>query len=120
MQLSTLYLQKYTLLPFSSKIMFKIFFLNFLGYRCKVVHILLMYRSSHPEVFIGKGVLKISSKITGEHPCRSVISIKLLCNFIEIKFRHECSPVNLLYIFRTPFPKNTPGWLLLNVKHSHN
>ena len=27
--------------------------------------------------------------------------------------RHGCSPVNLLQIFRTPFSKNTPGWLLL-------
>ena len=35
-------------------------------------------RSSHPEVFLKKGVLKICSKFTGEHPCRSVISIKLL------------------------------------------
>ena len=26
-------------------------------------------RSSHPEVFLGKGVLKIYSKFTGEHPC---------------------------------------------------
>ena len=35
-------------------------------------------RSSPPEMFLGKGVLKICSKFTGEHPCRSVISIKLL------------------------------------------
>ena len=34
------------------------------------------------EVFLGKGVLKIYSIFTGEHPCRSVISMKLLCNFI--------------------------------------
>ena len=34
--------------------------------------------SSRPEVFLVKGVPKISSKCTGEHPCRSVISIKLL------------------------------------------
>ena len=40
--------------------------------------------SSPPEVFLGKGVLKICSKFTGEHPCQSVISIKLLINFIEI------------------------------------
>ena len=65
------------------------------------------------EVFLGKGGLKICSKFTGEHPCRSVISIKLLCNFIEITLRHGCSPVNLLHIFRTPFPKNTSGRLLL-------
>ena len=43
-------------------------------------------RSSHPEVFLGKGILKICSKFIGEHPCRSV---------------------------RTPFPKSTSGRLLL-------
>ena len=36
-----------------------------------------IFRSSHPEVFLEKGVLKICSKFTGEHPCRNVISIKL-------------------------------------------
>ena len=51
------------------------------------------YRSSYPEVFLGKGVLKICSTFTGEHPRQSTISIKLLC--------------------RTPFPRNTSGWLLL-------
>ena len=59
-------------------------------------------------MFLGKGVLKICSKFTGEHPCRNAISIKLLCNFIEIALRH----VNLLHIFRTPFPKNTSERLL--------
>ena len=73
------------------------------------------YRSSHPEVFLGKGVLKIYSKLIGEHPCRSVISIKLESNFIETALRHGCSPVNLLHIFRTLFLKNTPGWLLLTI-----
>ena len=66
-------------------------------------------RSSHPEVFFRKGVLKIGSTCTGEHPCRSVISIKLQRNFIEIALRHGCSPVNLQHIFRIPFPKNTFG-----------
>ena len=32
-------------------------------------------RSSRPEVFLRKGVLKICSKLTGENPCRSAISI---------------------------------------------
>ena len=49
--------------------------------------------------------MKIWSKFTGEHPCRSEISIKLLCNFIEITRRHGCPPVNLLHIFGTPFLK---------------
>ena len=57
--------------------------------------------------------LKRCSKFTGEHPCRSVISTKMLCNFIEIALRHVCSPVNLLHIFRTTFYKITSGGLLL-------
>ena len=40
-------------------------------------------RSSHPEVFLGKGVRQMCSKFTEEHRCR------------------------------TPFPKNTSEWLLL-------
>ena len=44
-------------------------------------------------------------------PGPSAMSIKLLCNFIEITLCHGCSLVNLLHIFRTP-PKNTSGLLL--------
>ena len=36
--------------------------------------------ATHIGFFLRKGILKISSKFTGEHPCRSLISIKLLCN----------------------------------------
>ena len=57
-------------------------------------------RSSLPVVFLRKGVLKICSKFTGEHPCRSAISIKLQSNFIEITLQGGYSPVNLLHIFR--------------------
>ena len=32
---------------------------------------------------------------------------------IEITPRHGCFPVNLLHILRTPFPKITPGGLIL-------
>ena len=78
-------------------------------------HRRLIIRSNHPEVFLEKGVPKICSKFTGEHPRRSVISIKMLCcNFIEITLRNRCSPVNLPYIFRTPFPRNASVSLLLN------
>ena len=84
-------------------------------------------KNSPSEVFLRKGVLKTCSKFTGEHQCRSAISIKLQSkatllkstllkiqsNFIEIALRHGCSPVNLLHIFRTPFSKNPSGGLLL-------
>ena len=42
------------------------------------------YRSSHTAEFLGKRVLKIFSKFTGEDLCRSSISIILQSNFIEI------------------------------------
>ena len=51
-------------------------------------------------MFLAKGVLKIC---------------KLQSNFIEISLWHECSPVSLLHIFRTPFHKNTHGGLLLQI-----
>ena len=36
-----------------------------------------------PKVFLGKGILKICSKFTGEHPCRSVISTKLFAILLK-------------------------------------
>ena len=47
-----------------------------------------------------KGILKICSKFIGEHTCRSVISIRMQSNF-------------MLHFFKTSFPKNTSGGLLL-------
>ena len=62
---------------------------------------------------LGKGVLKMCSKFTGEHLRRSVISIKLHKQLYWNHTWHGCSPVNLLHILRTPFPMNTSGRLLL-------
>ena len=92
-------------------------------YFCEALHLIssqstIIYpvsSSSRPEVFLGKGVLNICSKLTGGHLCRSAISIRLLCNFIEIALRHKCPPVDLLHIFRTPFRRNTSRCLLLNI-----
>ena len=54
----------------------------------------------------------IAKKDNQEQPARDV-----LCNFIEIVLLHECSPVNLLHLFRTPFSKNISGCLLLENWH---
>ena len=40
-------------------------------------------RSSHPDVFLRKGVLKTCSKFTGEHPRGSAISVKYAENLQE-------------------------------------
>ena len=47
-------------------------------------------------------------QIYRKNQCQSVISIKLLCNFIEIALQDGCFPVNSVHIFRTPFLKRTP------------
>ena len=65
--------------------------------------------SSPPELFLRKGVLNM------QQIYRRTPMPKLLCKFIEITLRHGSFPVNLLHIFRTPFPKNTSGGLLLNL-----
>ena len=69
-----------------------------------IIIVFLISRSSHPEVFLGKAVLQ-----------SNFIEIALLqSNFIEIALLYGCSPVNLLHIFRTPFPKNTSERVLLH------
>ena len=95
---------------FVEKIIFQNFFRTFSPLLFRNV----LLRSSPPEVFLGKDILKIFSKFTGENPCWSVILIKLQSNFIEIAHHHGCSTVNLLYILRTPFPQNKSGGLLLS------
>ena len=74
----------------------------------------LILSSSRPEVFLTKVFLKMCRKYTGEHPCRNEISIKLLCNFIEIRLQYGCSPVNLLHFFRHLFlrtPRDDCFWV---------
>ena len=40
------------------------------------------------------------------------------CDFNIVALHlHGCSPVNLLHIFRTSFPKYTSGWLLLKISY---
>ena len=67
-------------------------------------------RSSPPEVFQEKDVLKICGKLTRENSCWGVISIKLLCNFIEITLWHGCPSVNLLSIFSVLFFSSEQLW----------
>ena len=63
-------------------------------------------------------VFWIYEQIYRKTPTQKCDFNKVAKQLIEIAVRHECSPINLLHIFRTPFPKNTSGWLLLNSKFS--
>ena len=40
------------------------------------------------------------------------------CDFNKVALlRHECSPINLLHIFETPFPQKTSEGLLPSLVH---
>ena len=65
------------------------------------------------DVFIKRCSENMQQIYRRTHLCQFLISIKLRGKFIEIAIRHGCSSVNLLHIFRTPFPTNTYGGLLL-------
>ena len=73
-----------------------------------------IFRRSPPAVFLRKGVLKICSKFTGEHPCRSGISIKLL----KSHFSMGAFPANLIHNFRISFYKKNYGGRLLDIGFS--
>ena len=77
-----------------------------------------LHRCSQKPMFLETDVLKICCKFVGEHPCRSTISIKLLCSFTEITLWHGCSPENLQHIFRTLFHKNTYVRVLLQMEQT--
>ena len=64
-------------------------------------------------MFLKKGVLELCSKFTGEHPCQSGTSMKLQSNLLKLHFGMRVFAISLLYIFRTPLPKNSSGWLLV-------
>ena len=80
------------------------------------VRILLLWRHAPPPkqvIFFSppsSGIRKTNKRNRNEQ--RS-LKPSLLCNFIEIALQHGRSRLNLMLIFRTPFPKNASGRLLL-------
>ena len=45
----------------------------------------------------------------------AIKNVLINISIIRVTFRHGCSHVKLQHIFRTPFPKNTSGGLLLHL-----
>ena len=64
-----------------------------------------MNRSSRPEVFCKKNVLKTFVKFTGKHLCQSLRPPTLL----KKRLWHRCFPVNFAKFLRTTFLKNISG-----------
>ena len=69
-------------------------------------------RSSRPEVFCKKGVLRNLAKFTGKHLCQSLFFKKVAGlrpeTLLKKRLWHGCFPVNFVELLRTPFFKRTP------------
>ena len=61
-----------------------------------------LYRSSHPEVFCKKGVLRNFAKLTGEHLCQSPVQA-WPANLLTKRLWQRCFPVNFAKFLRTAF-----------------
>ena len=83
-------------------------------------------RSSCPEVFCKKGVLRNSEKFTEKDLCQSLFLNKVTgfrpANLFKKKLLHTCFPVNFTIFLRTPFITEHLRWMLLRLidqKYSH-
>ena len=64
-------------------------------------------RSSRPEVFCKKGVLRNLTKFTWKHLCQSLSFQRLkLATLLKKRLWHRCFPVNFAKLLGTPFFQN--------------
>ena len=59
-------------------------------------------KSSHPDVFYKRGVLRNFAKFTGKHLCQSPFFNKV-AGLRPERLWHRCFPVNFMKFLRTPF-----------------
>ena len=78
---------------------------------------LIEFRSSRPEMFCRKGVLKNFAKFTGNHLCQSLFFNKDLrpATLLKKRLWHRCFLVNIAKFLRAPFFTEQLRWLLLRV-----
>ena len=101
---------------------------------CKYTSELILSRSSLPEVFCKKGVLRNLAKFTGKNLCQSLFFTKKRlwyrcfpvnfylrpatifrsANLFKKRLWHRCFPVDFLKFLRTPFFIEYRRWLLLS------
>ena len=62
---------------------------------------ILQGRSSRPEMFCKKGILRNLTKFTGKHLCQSLFF--RLVTLLKKRLWHSCFPVNFVKFLRTPF-----------------
>ena len=80
---------------------------------CQKMSYVWCFRSSRPEVFGKRGVLRNFAKFTGKHLCRSlffnIVAGLRPTTFLKKILRYRCFPVNLVKFLRKPFLQNTSG-----------
>ena len=78
-----------------------------------------MSRSSRPDMFCKKGVLRNVAKLTGKQLCQSLYFNKVAglrpATLLKQRLWHLCFPVNFAKLLRTPFLTEQLRWLRLNV-----
>ena len=77
----------------------------------------LKHRSSRPEVFYKKPVLKSLAKFTGKHLCQSLFFNNVAdlrsATLLKKRLWHRCFPVNFAIFLRRPILQSTSGRVLL-------
>ena len=79
--------------------------------------IFFFFRSSHPEMFCKKGVLRNFVKFTGKHLCQGLFFDKVTglapATLLKKTIWHRCFPVKFTKFLTTPFFTEHLWWLLL-------
>ena len=76
---------------------------------CRSSHLQIFFRSSRPEVFCKKSVLRDFAKFTGKHLCQSLF----INNFADQVTLAQVFTVNFATFWRTPFLTEHLWWLPL-------
>ena len=78
-----------------------------------------IFRSSRPDVFCEKGVLRNFTKFTAKHLCQSLFFNKVgglrPATLLKKRLWHRCFPVNFVKFLRTPFFIEHVWWMLLYI-----
>ena len=79
----------------------------------------MIFRSSRPEVFCQKGVLRNFAEFTGKRLCQNLFFSKVAglrpATLLKKRPWHWCFPVNFTKFLRTPFYIEHLWWLLLHI-----
>ena len=101
---------------FCSRYFMLLFICSFIFFLQEVLFTLFIhFRSSLPELFCKKFVLRKFIKFTRKHLCQSLFFNKVasLKPFLKKRLWHRCFPVNFVKLLRKPFLTEHLRWLLL-------